>query len=220
MKTVNDIRKIVTIIALMLAGLGYAQDSGKAKALLDEVYQKVKSYDNIYVDFKYALENKSENIHQETRGDVTIQGDKYLFNYLGATKIFDGKKVATIIPENEEVVIESPDTEEDNTITPSKMLTFYRKGYKYNWDIRQNVRGRQIQYIRLIPIDTNAEMKEILLGIDAQTKHIYNLIQTGKNDTKTTITVNSFKTDQPLSGNLFKFNAKKYEDEGYYIIKQ
>ncbi|MBC9794805.1 outer membrane lipoprotein carrier protein LolA [Sinomicrobium sp. FJxs] len=213
-------RKIVTIIALLLAGFGYAQDSGKAKALLDEVYQKVKGYDNIYVDFKYALNNKAENIRQETRGDVTIQGNKYLFNYLGATKIFDGNKVVTIIPENEEVVIESPDVEEDNAITPSKMLTFYREGYNYSWDKQENVRGRQIQYIKLVPIDTNAEMKEILLGIDAQTKHIYDLIQTGKNGTKTTITVNSFKTDQPLSGNLFKFNAKKYEDEGYYIIEQ
>lgn len=220
MKTVNNIRKIVTIIALLLAGLGYAQDSEKAKALLDEVYQKVESYNNIYVDFKYALENKTENIRQETRGDVTIQDNKYLFNYLGATKIFDGNKVVTIIPENEEVVIESPDMEEDNTITPSKMLTFYREGYNYSWDIRQNVRGRQIQYIKLVPIDTHAEMKKILLGIDVQTKHIYNLIQTGKNGTKTTITVNAFKTDQPLSGNLFKFNAKKYEDEGYYIIEQ
>ncbi|MGS2738519.1 LolA family protein [Sinomicrobium sp. M5D2P17] len=220
MKTICEIRKIVIVIALMMFGLGYAQSSDKAKTLLDEVYKKVKSYDNIYVDFKYVLENKAENIKQETRGDVTIKGEKYLFNYLGATKIFDGSKVVTIIPENEEVVIESPDVEDENTITPSKMLTFYRQGYNYNWDILQNVRGRQIQYIKLIPIDTEAEAKEILLGVDAQTKHIYNLIQTGQNDTKTTITVNSFKTDQPLSGNLFKFNAKKYEDEGYYIIEQ
>ncbi|WP_394342850.1 LolA family protein [Sinomicrobium pectinilyticum] len=220
MKTLCEIRKIVIVIALMMFGLGYAQSSDKAKTLLDEVYNKVKSYDNIQVDFKYVLENKAENIKQETRGDVTIQGEKYLFNYLGATKIFDGNKVITIIPENEEVVIESPDVEDENTITPSKMLTFYRQGYNYSWDVLQNVRGRQIQYIKLIPIDTEAEAKEILLGIDAQTKHIYNLIQTGQNGTKTTITVNSFKTNQPLSGNLFKFNAKKYEDEGYYIVKQ
>lgn len=220
MKTIVQIRQVAVVVALLLTGLGHAQNSDKAKTLLDEVYKKVKSYDNIYVDFKYALENKAENIKQETRGDVTIQGEKYLFNYLGATKIFDGKKVITIIPENEEVVIESLDTEDENTITPSKMLTFYRSGYNYSWDMLQNVRGRQIQYVKLVPIDTNSEAKEILLGIDAQTKHIYNLIQTGQNGTRTTITVNAFKTDQPLSGNLFKFNAKKYEDEGYYIIEQ
>ena len=218
MKTVKMVWAVAVL--LLTSTISYGQDTEKAKALLDEVHRKVKSYDNIFVDFKYVLENTAENIKQETRGDVTIQGHKYLFNYLGATKIFDGQRVITVIPENEEVVIESPDSEDENTITPSKMLTFYTDGYNYSWDIRQNVRGRQIQYVKLVPIDTHAEAKEILLGIDVQTKHIYNLIQTGQNGTRTTITVNSFKTDQPLSGNLFNFNAGKYEDEGYYIIEQ
>ncbi|WP_461531974.1 LolA family protein [Sinomicrobium sp.] len=218
MKTVKMVWAITAL--LLTTAISYGQETEKAKALLDEVHHKVKTYDNIFVDFKYVLENTAENVKQETRGDVTIQGDKYLFNYLGATKIFDGKRIITVIPENEEVVIESPDSEDENTITPSKMLTFYSEGYNYSWDILQNVRGRQIQYVKLVPIDTHAEAKEILLGIDVQTKHIYNLIQTGQNGTKTTITVNSFKTDQPLSANLFNFNAKKYEDEGYYIINQ
>jgi len=53
------------------------------------------------------------------------------------------------------------------------------------------------------------------LGIDAKTKHIYNLIEIGKNDTKTTLTVNSFKTNQPISKSLFKFDKSKYKN--YYI---
>ena len=68
-------------------------------------------------------------------------------------------------------------------------------------------------------MDTNSQIKSILLGVDAETKHIYKLIETGKNGTKTTISVNSFKTNQALSNTLFTFNAKKYEDEGYYIIR-
>ena len=49
--------------------------------------------------------------------------------------------------------------------------------------------------------------------------HIYKLIETGQNGTKTTITVNSFKTNQPLSKSLFTFDEQKYVDEGYYIIR-
>lgn len=197
-----------------------AQNSStKAKSLLDEVYEKVKSYQNIYVDFKYALHNQKENIHQETRGDVTLNGDKYLFNYMGVTKMFDGKKNYTIVPENEEVVIDSKNPDEAGVITPSKMLTFYRNGYRYEWDNSQNLRGRNIQYVKLIPIDSRSEVKHILLGIDVQTKHIYNLIETGKNDTETSITVTSFKTNQPLSKTLFTFDEKKYTSSGYYIIR-
>jgi len=73
--------------------------------------------------------------------------------------------------------------------------------------------------VKLTPIDSHSEIKAILLGIDVETKHIYKLIQTGKNDTKTTITVNSFKTNQPLSKTLFTFDEAKYKDMGYYIIR-
>ena len=212
-------KKYLTI-GLVLIGFAftYAQESAKAKALLDEVYSKVSGYDNILVEFKYALQNTEANINQETRGDVTLEGDKYLFNYLGSQQIFDGKKVYTIVPENEEVTIEDR-SEDENTITPSKMLTFYRDGHSYEWDILQNVQGRKVQYVKLVPIDTNSEIESILLGVDVETKHIYKLIETGKNGTKTTITVNSFKTNQPISETLFTFDEAKYQEAGYYIIR-
>ncbi len=212
-------KRYISFFALLfVVNLLFAQGSDKAKALLDEVYNKVKNYENIQVDFKYVLQNTEANINQETRGDVTLEGDKYLFNYLGAQQLYDGQKVYTIVPENEEVTIDDR-SDEENTITPSKMLTFYREGHTYQWDILQNVQGRKIQYVKLVPIDTNSEIASILLGIDIETKHIYRLIETGKNGTTTTITVNSFKTNQPISETLFTFDEAKYQDAGYYIIR-
>ncbi|MGB5386896.1 MAG: outer membrane lipoprotein carrier protein LolA [Eudoraea sp.] len=209
----------ILIMALVFTGIfAQAQSSDKAKALLDEVYNKVKGYDNIAVNFKFALHNSEADVDQETRGDVTLEGEKYLFNYLGSQQLYDGAKVYTIVPENEEVTIEDK-SEDENTITPSKMLTFYKTGHNYEWDILQNVQGRKIQFVKLIPIDTNSEITSILLGIDVETKHIYKLIETGKNGTITTITVNSFKTDQQLSKTLFTFDENKYKEEGYYIIR-
>lgn len=205
-------------LALVCTTMMLAQNSEKAKALLDDVYNKVNGYENIYVDFKYVLNNTEADITSEARGDVTLKGDKYLFNIFGSQQLFDGNKVYTIVTENEEVTIEDKTNSEDG-LTPSEMLTFYKEGYTYQWDILQNVQGRKIQYVKLIPIDTNTEIKKILLGIDAGTKHIYKLIQTGKNSTTTTITVNSFKTNQPLSKTLFTFDEAKYKNEGYYIIR-
>ncbi len=204
--------------SILVACTALGQNSQKAKALLDEVYTKVTSYENIYIDFSYSLENTEADIKQETQGDVTLKGDKYLAHLFGSTQMFDGTKIYTIVPDNEEVTIENK-TEDSDTVTPSKMLTFYRTGHNYQWDILQNVSGRNIQYIKLTPIDSHTETKSILLGIDAHTKHIHKLIETGKNGTKTTITVNSFKTDQPLSKSLFTFDEAKYENDGYYIIK-
>lgn len=212
-------KKYYLVVLLLLAFKStVAQSSDKAKALLDDVYNKVQSYDNVSIDFKYVLNNEEAGINQETRGDVTMEGDKYLFNYMGAQQLYDGNKVYRIVPENEEITIEDQ-VEDENTVSPSKMLTFYKQGHTYEWDILQNVQGRKIQYVKLIPIDTNTEIESILLGIDAETKHIYKLIEKGQNGTTTTITVNSFKTDQPLSKTLFTFDEDKFKKAGYYIIR-
>ena len=209
-------KHILIAFVALISFSSFAQDS-KAKALLNEVSEKVKNYKNISIDFKYALKNSAENINQETRGDVVIEGDKYVLNILGVTRIFDGKTLYTINPEDEEVTISKDNSDDESSITPSKMLSFYKEGYTYKMDIVQNVNGRKIQYVKLTPIDSKSEIKSVLLGIDAQTKHIYNLIETGKNGTSTTLTVNSFKTNEPISNTLFTFDKNKYK--GYYINK-
>lgn len=208
-------KKILILFVITISFNALAQN--KANTLLNEVSEKVKSYDNISLDFKYTLENTSENIKQETKGDVVMQGDKYRLNILGVTRLFDGQTLYAISTEDEEVTISSDNDDENDAITPSKMLSFYEDGYSYSLDITQNINGRKIQYVKLTPIDSNSEIKNLLLGIDAQTKHIYNLIQVGKNGTKTTLVVNSFKTNAPLSKTLFTFDANKYKD--YYINK-
>ncbi|AWG23690.1 hypothetical protein FFWV33_16360 [Flavobacterium faecale] len=209
-------RIIPILFTLFLSFSSQAQDA-KAKALLNDVTAKVKSYSNITIDFRYSLNNAKENINQDSKGNVTMKGNQYVLNFMGITKIFDGKKTYTIVPEDEEVTISNFNEKDDSAITPSKMLTFFNSGYKYSMNILQDVRGRKIQYIKLVPTNSRDQRKEIMLGIDVKTKHIYNLIEIGKNGTKTTLTVNSFKTNQPLSKNQFTFAQSKYPN--YYINK-
>lgn len=210
-------KKIVSLVLFVVFSFSMNAQDKKAKDLLDQVTSKIKSYDNISIDFKYSLYNGKENINKESKGNVILNGNKYYLNFMGITKIFDGKKTYTIVPEDEEITIAGVDDKDDNAITPAKMLTFFNSGYKYYWDIVQDVKGRKIQYIKLVPNSAKDQRKEILLGIDSQTKNIYNVIEIGKNGTKTTLTVNSFKTNQPLSKNQFTFAASKYPN--YYINK-
>lgn len=213
----NMTKRFFQITALLLFSFSIQAQDKKAKELLDQVTSKVKSYNNIVIDFKYSLNNAKENINQDSKGNVTMKGNQFVLNFMGVTKIFDGKKTYTIVPEDEEITISKVNDKDDNAITPSKLLTFFNSGYKYNMDIVQDVRGRKIQYVKLVPTNIKDKRKEILLGIDVQTKHIYNLIETGKKGTKTTLTVNSFKTNQPLSKNQFTFTESKYPK--YYINK-
>ena len=194
----------------------FAQDK-KAKTLLDQVTAQIRTYENIAIDFKYSLNSAKENINRDSKGNVIMKGNMYVLNFMGVTKIFDGNKTYTINPEDEEVTIAKADDNDENAITPAKMLTFFNSGYKYSWDILQDVKGRKIQYIKLVPISAKDPRKEILLGVDIQTKNIYTLIEMGRNGSKTVLTVNSFKTNQPLSKNHFTFTKSKYPN--YYINK-
>lgn len=217
-KNETMIKRNILFMTLLAIGLfSYGQDPDRARALLDEVYEKVQGYDNIYIDFRSTLENTEVGLKQETYGNVTLEGKKYLLDYFGAEQLCDGNKVYTVVPENEEVTIE--DVGDDGNVSPSKMLNFYKKGHSYQWDVLRNIDGRKIQYVKLVPMDPDTEVRSVLLGVDARTKHIHELIQTGDNGTKTTITVNSFKTDRPIPSTLFTFDEKKYEAKGYYIVR-
>ena len=85
-------RFLQVAITLFIGFTIQAQDAKKAKELLDEVSAKVKSYNNIVIDFKYSLHNPKENINQESKGNVALDGNLYNLNFMGVTKIFDGKK--------------------------------------------------------------------------------------------------------------------------------
>lgn len=211
------VKAILGILLVFFIGFSAQAQDAKAKALLDKVTAKVKSYNNISIDFKYSLNNAKENINQDSKGTVVMKGNQYVLNFMGITKIFDGKKNYTIVPEDEEVTVSSVNENDESAITPSKMLTFFNKGYKYSMDIVQSVSGKKIQYVKLIPTNSKDQRKEILVGIDSKTNNIYNVIQTDKKGTKTTLTVNSFKTNQALPKNQFTFAASKYPK--YYINK-
>ena len=213
----NRTRTFFLISSLILLSFSTQAQDKKAKILLDEVTAKIKTFSSIVIDFKYSLNNSKENINQDSKGNVTMKGNQYVLNFMGVTKIFDGIKTYTIVPEDEEVTISKLNEKDDSAITPSKMLTFFNVGYKYSMDNLQDIKGRKIQYIKLIPTNSKDKRKEILLGIDIQTKNIYNLIEMGKKGTKTILTVNSFKTNQPLSKNQFTFAESKYPN--YYINK-
>ena len=209
-------RNYILLLWTLFSFVGQAQNNdSEAQELLNKVSAKVKSYKNLILEFKYVLENTEEKIRQETKGDVAIQGDKYVLNILGIRRIYDGVSLFTISSEDEEVTISSNNTSDENTITPSELLNFYEDGYTYKLDIIQNVKGKKIQYVRLNPITSKSEIKYVLLGIDIKTNHIHNLIEIGNNGTKTTLTINSFKTNQPVSKTFFQFDKNKYNS--YYI---
>lgn len=223
MKEMDNVRKIVLLTIMLVSNsLAFSQNGETAKKLLDEVSLKMGAYTNMQIGFSTSLINEEAGINEgdepPLNGKIALQGEKYNLDYLGNTFIFNGKKLYVINHDEKEITINEDDlNEDDGFIYPSKLLTFYKEGYNYKMGKLINISGRKVQFIELIPIDSDSEIIKVDLGIDQKTKHIYQLIQTGANGAKTTLTINSLKSDQQLSEMTFQFNKAKYEKSGYLI---
>jgi len=214
-------KKIVFFLLITLWSVTiFSQNSNEAKSLLDEVAKKVEAYENIFIEFDHKFDNNDADIHQETRGSVILKKDLYHLNYMGTEQIFDGKKTYLIIHEDEEVIIQNSNDTSEETLTPSKMFSFYKNGYTYEMSELKIIKGVKIQYVKLTPIDSNSEILNVFIGIDIKTKHIYNVIETGNNETITTLQVRTFKTNQPISEKVFIFDTSKYRDQKKYTISE
>lgn len=209
-------------LSLFITSITFSQNSEEAKSLLDDVSQQMGSYSNMFISFSQTLSNEEAGINEgdepPIRGEINLQGEKYLLNYLGNKFIYDGNKLYVINNEEKEISITDGDMSgDDGFIYPSKLLTFYKEGYNFEMGSLKNKQGRKIQFVTLNPIDSDSDIIKVELGIDAKTKHIYKLIQTGSNGAKTSFTITDFKSNQELPENFFKFDEQKYLSQKYTI---
>lgn len=214
---VKLVRSSILLVFLCLSFGLRAQNDPEAGKWLDEASSAMSGYETISMDFDYVLNNQAEDVSQELTGSLMLKGEKYVVNLFGSTQIFDGSKTYTIIPENEEVNISDADLDPENTFTPSKFYTFYKSGYTYAMDELKNGDGKKIQFVRLTPIDSDSEVASILVGIEVSTKHIYQVIEIGNNETRTTLTARNMRTDENIGDSAFAFDEKKYTDMNYLI---
>ena len=212
----------ILFLSLFIATVAFAQSAEKAKSLLDEVSAKMGAYENMYLGFSQTLSNEEAGIKEgdepPIKGKINLKGEKYSLNYLGNDFIYDGVKLYVINHDEKEISISDSDlSDDDGFIYPSKLLTFYKEGYNLEMGKLQNIKGRNIQFVTLNPIDSNSEIIMVELGIDVNTKHIYKLIQTGINASKTMFTITEFKKNEDLSENFFSLNKTKYLSDNYTI---
>lgn len=203
-------KKYFFIILLSINNI-YSQIDLKAEELLKRVSFNIDNAKNYSINFSYQLD---DNINQLTNGSVIISKDNYFLDFMGIKQICDSSFIYTIVPENEEVMISEISEEDPLTISPSKILNFYRQGYTIELDESKNENNFKIQYIKLIPIDSNSDVSHLYLGINSN-YNIYKVIEIGKNKSKTIFKVNKILYNIDIEKDIFTFDKNKYE--GYYI---
>ena len=208
-------KKFILLLTVFGINIIQGQNDLRAEKLLNNVSEKIDSSETFKINFTYTLENLIENINQDSDGSIVIKDDNYLLEFMGIKQLCDSKKVYSIVPENEEIIISNIDEDESETIKPSKLLKFYREGYLILWDKKELILDKEIQFVKLIPINSNSDIDYLQLGIDISNNDIVKLIEIGKNKTKTILTVNTLQYDIEIDLNFFVFSEEDYPD--YYI---
>tara|TARA_Y100000758_G_scaffold299112_1_gene261253 strand:+ start:193 stop:816 length:624 start_codon:yes stop_codon:yes gene_type:complete len=203
-------KNYILIVLLLSFSSISSQNDQKAEELLNKVSKKIDASNSYLINFTYTIE-KDTNLE----GSALISKEKYYLDFMGIQQICDSNYIYTIVPENEEVMISEISKENSETISPSKLLNFYREGYlikSFDLIIDSNP---NVQYVKLIPIDSNTEISHLLLGINTVNYDIFKLIEIGKNQTKTILKVDSISYNIKIKDDRFVFNRDNYN--GYYI---
>ena len=185
----NRIVLLLSLFTLEIVALAQISSDPAAKILLDEVSAATDAHEAIHIVFEYHLNNRAENIQENTSGELTLKKNQYILSFMGMQQISDGENVWTIMEDDEEVQISEIDLDDENAITPSNLLKMYEDGFIYQMAEKVG----NLQTIELLPENPDdVDYIKIHLLVDTQLKQIKNLKQFGKNSTESEYVINNF----------------------------
>lgn len=210
---------LASIIVLFSTVVGFAQNDPAATKLLEEVSKKYNSYKTIQSDFELSAQDANGKSYTD-KGLMYFNKPKkqYAIILKDQEIISNGKFVWNITKDIKEVQI--TDAENDNTsIGPNNLFTFYQNGYKYlmmpDETIKKNGKSEVVKVIELSPINTKTNYFKIKLRINSN-KHIQDVTIFDKSNNRFTYTIYSLYLGKNLPNSLFNFDKSKYQ--GYEII--
>ena len=201
------------ILLLTFSNL-FSQNDLKVEQLLDKVSFNIDQSTSYSLNFSYIID---DDIAQKRKGNIVISKNKYILEFLGVKQISDSNFIYTIVPENQEVMISKIQKEDEENISPSNILKFYRQGYEIEMDQLKVESGLSIQFLKLTPNFSDSEISHIFLGININNNNIYKVIEVGKNNSKTMLKIENISYNLKINEDVFDFKEDDYE--GYYIEK-
>lgn len=198
----------LVIISILIASLSHAQK--KAEKIIEDITTKTQSYKSVRFDFTFTYQDPGSGDDVSEKGVLLISGDKYILDIEGQKVICDGETMWTYIEDAWEVQINAIE-EDDESITPSKLLTTYNEDYKAKLDKEFKKDGVNYQRIELKPEEGKKWVKlDILVNADKQ--EIAGITIHDKNGGKITYTIDKTTSDIDVSDADFVFNPDDYPD--------
>ena len=181
-----------------------------AKAILDGVSAKFKTFSTVQATFSYKVENGSGKALSNKTGSIMMKGTKYRVSFSGQEIFCNGTTVWNYDKAANEVTISKLDAS-SGMITPQKLFTnFYDKDFLYMLNGEKKLGNKTLQEIEMTPVDKSKPFHKVYVQVDKKAKTIYSTKVLENAGNRYTYTVSTMKTNKPLADNIFVFDKSKY----------
>lgn len=211
-------KKILLIAGLFIFSLSansqvtYQEKDPKAKSILDNLSKKHQSLDNIVIDFT-ATFSGAKIKKQVLKGTAYKAGKKYAYYTSDYIVVNNGRYNWLFVKsENEVTITSNEDAEEENgLISPSKLMSIWEKGFKYQFIGEGKVGGKTLQEVRLFPENPKkSKYHTITLIIDKVKNELNEVTIKGRDGVTMTYDINNFKAAQTIASSKFTFDKSKH----------
>ena len=181
-----------------------AQD---AETLFKAAVEKLKSYDNIEIEFDYSMINTEAGIYETMQGSGFLQGDAYKLKIMGQDVICDGHTTWTYNADAEEVMVGEVDSEGGNS--PLAIVSSYNDNITAKYLEGTNGNTKQIE---AKPLFGDENIDRIVVTIDENTLEIKDVHVFDKDKNEFVYEITKFVTNQKLPADFFTFKESDYPD--------
>lgn len=202
------ISSILIAVLIMAWYPSHSQGKKTSDEILKQVSEKTKSFSTIKVAFTYNMDNPGAKVHESESGVLLVKGDNYRLDIAGQRVISDSKTSWTYVSESNEVQINTVE-DNDNALTPNKLLTSYGEDYKSKL-VNEITKDGRAQYVIELKPNTEKNFTTVELNIDKELYRILRIAIQDKSGNTFTYIVNKFETNVPVKETDFTFDPKEF----------
>jgi len=200
---------------ILIAYTSYSQEDPRAKEVLEEVSDKINSYDAYIVEFTFVFEDIKTGDKNEEDGTIIVSGEKYKIIMSETEIYYDGETIWSYMKSINEVnVMDAPEESNVslNLTNPRHLFMLYDRDFKYNYVKEITLDGKQYHKIDLYPNNLDASYSRIREVVDKLKKLFYMIKVFAKDGMHYTFIIHEVKSYMDVSPGTFQFDKEKHPD--------
>ena len=154
--------------------------------------------------------NIDMGIDEKKSGVIFVMGDSYRIEMEGQVIISDGKTIWTYLEDSEEVMVSNVEDNEES-ISPTQILTKYNESYKAKFEQNNKYKNSNLKEINLKPKDRK-NFEKISVIVNANKLSLENFSVYDVNGNVFTYHIIDLQPDLDLPEGTFTFDYAKYPD--------